>query len=110
MEARFAACSRATPPESKALSLEARPTGVGRSFPLLFSFCPDRLCAQDRHTRDDSVVFLERIADDYAVRRDLVHPEFMAVIATTHFDYGYYSQELSFDLDIPLDDDLVGDE
>ena len=34
----------------------------------------------------------------------------MAVLAPAHLDHRHYSPELSLDLDVPLDDDFVGDE
>src|SRR6478736_10221845 len=90
-----------------ARSRARQPAAYGIPFLLFAPLCHGRF-PQSGHTGDYTIVLLEWTADDHSLGCDLVQPELMAMLAPAHFDNGHHSQELSFQLDIPLDDDLIG--
>src|SRR6266550_7257976 len=106
----LAACSAATLPESNAQSRVRWRIHYGSSFALPASFCPGRFRAQRWYAGDNSIVLGQWTTDDHALGSYLVRPEFMGVVAAAHLDHCHHSPQLTFHLDIPLDDDLVGDE
>src|SRR5450756_16336 len=110
MAAELAAYSAATLPGWKAQSRARQPAAFWTSFQLFASLCLSRFRPQSGHTGDYSIVLRQWTTNDHSLSRDLVRPEFMAVVAPTHLDHRHHSPEPSFDLDVPLDDDLVGDE
>src|ERR1700686_2921951 len=110
MAAALAACSAVTLPEGKARSYVRQPAAFWISFQLFASLCFSRFCAQLGHTRNYSIVLREWATDHHPLRRDIIEPELMAVVAPAHLDHRHHSAELTFHLDVPLDDDLVGNE
>src|SRR5450759_4235061 len=105
MAAGLAACSAATLPGWKAQSRAHLPAAFSTSFQLFASLCLSRFLPQSGHTGDYSIVLREWTTNDHSLSRDLVRPEFMAMVAPAHLDHCNHSAELSLHFNVSLYDD-----